>query len=287
MSFVDAKWPDRPLDYGFKNARFMERVDLSAKKFSSISMLSDAIFEITPILPEPSGSDTHDSVFRHVTRITSDAVKMDLKEQKGKQKADRFRKGTKKDAKDSLLQSVDSRWAALSGGYRVLKQMAQRKGDFLLEQTYYRFEIKSRVKRPAIPFWEKVAASFYGLTSDYGNSIARPFVALGFMLFGFALLYVALACLVGLVPWKDTQSLQTGFYQSLDFSLKNVFRPLSALSTDPPREGDAARLAGKLLNNYGDAFGLIVTSISIVQSLIGIVLAFLFGLAVRRRFQIE
>ena len=147
--------------------------------------------------------------------------------------------------------------------------------------------MRTRVKRPEIAFWEKVAATLYGLSSDYGNSIARPFVSLAVILAGFATIYLALAIEVNLVDWRDRSALQSGFFESLDFSLKNVFRPLSALSTDAPREGDASSLAGKLLNNYGKGFGLIVTAISIVQSLTGIVLAFLFGLAVRRRFQIS
>lgn len=154
-------------------------------------------------------------------------------------------------------------------------------------QHYYRFEVRTRVKRPEIAFWEKVAATLYGLSSDYGNSIARPFVSLAVILAGFAAIYLALAIEVNLVDWRDRSALHSGFFESLDFSLKNVFRPLSALSTDAPREGDASRLAGKLLKNYGLGFGLIVTAISIVQSLTGIVLAFLFGLAVRRRFQIS
>ena len=168
-----------------------------------------------------------------------------------------------------------------------MKTVAERKGDFLLSQTYYLFEVRTRVKRPEIVFWEKVAAAFYGLSSDYGNSIARPFVSLAVILAGFAAIYLALAIEVNLVDWQDREAVQSGFLQSLDFSLNNVFRPLSALSTEAPSMREASRLAGKLLNNYGDAFGLVVRAISIVQSLTGIVLAFLFGLAVRRRFQIS
>jgi hypothetical protein len=156
-----------------------------------------------------------------------------------------------------------------------------------MEQTYYRYETKVRIKRPRIPIWEVVAATFYGLSSDYGNSIARPFVSLAVILAGFAAIYLALAIQVDLVDWQDREAVQSGFLQSLDFSLNNIFRPLSALSTEAPGEREASRLAGKLLNNYGDAFGLVVRAISIVQSLTGIVLAFLFGLAVRRRFQIS
>jgi hypothetical protein len=176
---------------------------------------------------------------------------------------------------------------ALEGGFRTLKNAAADRGDFLEFQDYYRYELKTRVLGPRAAIWEKVAASLYGLSSYYGNSIARPFVSLAVILAGFAAIYLALAIEMNLVDWQDRAALQYGIFESVDFSLKNVFRPLSALSTDAPREGDASSLAGKLLNNYGKGFGLIVTAISIVQSLTGIVLAFLFGLAVRRRFQIS
>ncbi|WP_375210473.1 pentapeptide repeat-containing protein [Hyphomonas jannaschiana] len=275
--FTDVRWPSKSIDNAFRNARFQERADFTCDNFHSISSLNEVKFDIEPIFSEPTERGAQDAIFKRAVKSTKESISFD----------ERMRREFKKDRLVYDGAKPDDRWAALSGGYRTLKNVAERNGDFLLVQTYYRFEIKTRVKRPRIPFWEKVAAAFYGVSSDYGNSIARPFASLGIMLVTFALVYLALAVHVGLVPLKDGQSLKDAYLESLDFSLKNVFRPLSALSTDPPKEGDTSRLAGKLINNYGIGFGLIVTSISIVQSLIGIALAFLFGLAVRRRFQIE
>lgn len=271
--FSNCVWPEVAIDNAFRNARFHETVDFRCVNFRSISALNETKFEVEPIFDDPTGKETHETIFLDAVRRTEQAISNDHRQ--------------RRESKEYEGPSKDSRWAALSGGYRALKKIAERRGDFLLVQTYYRYEIKARVKRPTIPFWEKVAAGFYGLTSDYGSSIARPFFALGVSLAGFATVYLALAVYVGLVDWQNTQAIYSHFLQSFDFSIKNTFRPLSALSTEMPREGDATQFAGKLLNNYRAEFSLLVTAISIVQSLIGIVLAFLLALAVRRRFQIE
>lgn len=271
--FSNCTWPNVAIDNAFRNARFHETVDFRCINFRSISALNETKFEVEPIFEDPTGKETHETIFLDSVKRTEKAMSDDHRQRRENEKYEG--------------PSKDSRWAALSGGYRTLKKIAERRGDVLLVQTYYRFEIKARVKRPTIPFWEKVAAGFYGATSDYGSSIARPFFALGVSLIAFATVYLILAAYVKLVDWQNSQAVYSHFLQSLDFSVKNTFRPLSALSTDVPREGDATQFAGKLLNNYGAEFGLLVTAISIVQSLIGIVLAFLLALAVRRRFQIE
>ena len=76
----------------------------------------------------------------------------------------------------------------------------------------------------------------------------------------------------------------------MEFSLSNTFLPLSELTTkEKTRDatGDqSTRLAQKLLFDYGAGVGFIVRGLFIIQSLRAITLAFLFGLAVRRKFQI-
>jgi hypothetical protein len=274
--FNKVNWPNLNVPNAFKGARFKDRVDFESNSLISVSAFNEAHFEIPPS-------------FRHLTQRQLDEVFGDsisqTKELIRQAKRAMAEAKRKKEKYEGL--TPDQLLATLEGGFQTLRKVAERKGKFLLSQTYYRFEVRTRVKRPEIAFWEKVAAAFYGLSSDYGNSIARPFVSLAVILVGFAAIYLALAIEVNLVDWLDRSALQSGLFESLDFSLKNVFQPLSALSTEAPRESDASSLAGKLLNNYGKGFGLIVTAISIVQSLTGIVLAFLFGLAVRRRFQIS
>ncbi|MBI1194150.1 MAG: hypothetical protein GC205_13410 [Bacteroidetes bacterium] len=274
--FNKVNWPNLNVPNAFKGARFKDRVDFESNSLISVSAFNEAHFEIPPSFRDLTQSQL-DEVFGDSINQTKESIRQAKKAQaEAKRKKGKYEGLTP----DQLL-------AALEGGFRTLKKVADEKGNFLLSQTYYRFEVRTRVKRPEIAFWEKVAATFYGLSSDYGNSIARPFVSLAVILAGFAAIYLALAIEVNLINWQDRAALQSGFFESLDFSLNNVFQPLSALSTDAPREGDASSLAEKLLNNYGLGLGLIVTAISIVQSLTGIVLAFLFGLAVRRRFQIS
>jgi len=276
VSFKDVTWSKTNSPNAFLGVRFKDRVDFKSGSVPSISAFNEAHFEIPPSFTDLTQSQL-DKVFGDAISQTNASIKQVRKAQaEAKRNKEEYNGLTP----DQLL-------AALEGGFRTLKKVAEEKGNFLLSQTYYRFEVRTRVKRPEIAFWEKVAATLYGLSSDYGNSISRPFVSLAVILASFAAIYLALAIQVDLVDWKDREALQNGFLESLDFSLKNVFRPLSALSADAPRDGDVTSWAGKLLNNYGKGFGLIVTAISIVQSLTGIVLAFLFGLAVRRRFQIS
>ena len=276
VSFKDVTWSKTNSPNAFLGVCFKDRVDFKSGSVPSISAFNEAHFEIPPSFTDLTQSQL-DKVFGDAISQTNASIKQVRKAQaEAKRNKEEYNGLTP----DQLL-------AALEGGFRTLKKVAEEKGNFLLSQTYYRFEVRTRVKRPEIAFWEKVAATLYGLSSDYGNSISRPFVSLAVILASFAAIYLALAIQVDLVDWKDREALQNGFLESLDFSLKNVFRPLSALSADAPRDGDVTSWAGKLLNNYGKGFGLIVTAISIVQSLTGIVLAFLFGLAVRRRFQIS
>ncbi len=275
-NFRNVNWTSGNCANAFKSARFKDRVNFESYIAIPVNAFNEAHFAIPPNFTDLTQRQL-DEVFGNAISLTAKSIRWAKKEiAEAKRNGQEYRGVTP----DQLL-------AALEGSFRTLKKVAEEKGNFLLSQTYYRFEVRTRVKRPKIAFWEKVAARLYGLSSDYGSSIARPFVSLAVILVGFAAIYLALAIEVNLVDWQDRVALQSGLFQSIDFSLANVFRPLSALSTDTLGEEEARRLSVKLLRHSGEAFGLIVTAISIVQSLTGIVLAFLFGLAVRRRFQIS
>ena len=124
--------------------------------------------------------------------------------------------------KDELAdeRGAAARFAALEGGLRTLKLAMREQGDHLREQRFYRYELRARRHNPATPVWEKVASLVYGWSSDYGNSIARPFAWLLALIGVFAIVYGLWGAAVE-VAGADLDSVR----RALEFSLHNVFRP--------------------------------------------------------------
>ena len=207
------------------------------------------------------------------------AIAADIASAKSNEDDKRSRRQVAREAKAN-------RWDELAGGYRTAKAAMERQGAFERAQRYYRYEVQARIKKPTITWPERLAARFYGLFSDYGASIGRPFLGLGFFLLFFAGVYLSIGVNLGEAVFSHTM-LTEDSWQALEFSLNNAFRPLSALATQQPVEGETVRLAGKLLYGHGGGWGNLVRAFAIFQSLISLVLAFLFGLAVRRKFQIK
>ncbi|KCZ88064.1 hypothetical protein HJA_10795 [Hyphomonas jannaschiana VP2] len=279
-SFARINWPDQPIDNAFADVRFRDRANFDGEDFAPVSALNHVTFDVPPVFPEPHESAVFERQYRAAVARTRAAIRRD-----------RTRDPKAASGDIGPARTADQRWAALSGGYRTLKNIAREHGDFFLEQTYYRYEIKSRMKRPKVSMWEKAVAAMYGAVSDYGSSVARPFVALFAGLIVFSTVYLAIGLAVD--PPVDPSAPEVSVvsqdmvWQSWEFSWNNTFRPLSALSTDAPREGDVSRLQGRLLYDHGGAVAALVRGVATLQSLLSVVLAFLFALAVRRRFQID
>jgi uncharacterized protein YjbI with pentapeptide repeats len=173
----------------------------------------------------------------------------------------------------------EARLRELERGCRVLKLAFERAANKSREQMLYRFELRARRAQRDLPPGEALFSDLYALASDYGASMVRPFVALAVLIVFFAAIYLGWAYALGIADLRDLGQAA----QAIEFSLTNTFRPLSALSAEGIREG----AVGARLLEHDDFTALGVRAISIVQSLLAIVLAFLFALAVRRRFQIS
>ena len=162
-----------------------------------------------------------------------------------------------------------------------------RASDKSREQMFYRFEVlarRERRERRGMPWGEKFFSRLYGHASDYGASMARPLgwliVLIG--LFGVGFFFWAYA--LGLVGAGDRRiDVITAAWQAFDLSWANVFKPLFALSADAQVEGSL----GDRLLGATPWVAFAVRAAATIQSLLAIVLAFLFALAVRRRFQIN
>ncbi len=296
-NFKDVKWNEET-HYGgaFDSARFEDVANFKTTGFSAYAAFHDANFKQRLLLQPPEDGLRPEDMFATAERAATSKIKAD--EHALKQEDDETDKAfqTRKQA------IADRIWAEVSGGYRTAKKAMEATGDFDREQTFYRFEVKARMKRPFVGMGEKLAAGFYNGLSDYGASIWRPFAGLLGFVVAFALVYTLLGVtLTGaqisgpVIGPPLSLNLQPAdvTLQSFEFSMNNAFRPLSALSTSAPSDAihngkcDTCSLAENLLHNENGWTRLLVKSLAILQSLLSFILAFLFGLAIRRKFQIS
>lgn len=186
------------------------------------------------------------------------------------------------------LLEYDARLKELERGCRVLKLAMERASNKSREQLLYRFELLARRAQRGLPLGEALVSDLYGAISNYGASLVRPLAALGVGLVLFAALFWGIAA----VHDRYTQDLQVlggtwdaQMWSALDYSWANVFKPLSALADGTNlKDGSMMKL---LLTKAGDGWAFGVRLAATLQSIVSLVLAFLFALAVRRRFQMS
>lgn len=181
----------------------------------------------------------------------------------------------------------ENRLRELERGLRVLKLAMERSSNKSQEQLFYRFELQARRAQKNLPPGEKTFSYLYALASDYGASMIRPFIALAVLIAAFAGVFYGWGYGFNAAALKADG--WNGVFQALDLSWSNVFKPLSALSTENDFRDKNALAFRLLYNDAGgvDGQGFAVRAVSTLQSLLALVLAFLFALAVRRRFQIS
>ena len=284
MTFENANWDvdGKDLHHGraFGATRFRDVANFETKHpFHAFAAFDGATFERTLLLKDPSTGGAPKARFEDACKAVEAAIAADIASANADKDDKRSRRQVAKEAKAN-------RWDELAGGYRTAKAAMERQGAFERAQRYYRYEVQARIKKPTTTWPERRAAWFYGVFSDYGASIGRPFLGLGGVLVFFTLIYLLIGAYLGEAVVSLTGATEDS-WQALEFSLNNAFRPLSALATQQPVEGETVRLAGKLLYGHGGGWGNLVRAFAIFQSLISLVLAFLFGLAVRRKFQIK
>lgn len=167
----------------------------------------------------------------------------------------------------------------LEGGCRTVKVAMARAKDAAMEQRYYRFELIARRHQAGTPRAERWLSAAYGMISDYGLSLWRPLLTLGLTILYFAGLFGIIHAATLGTNLSAGQS-----FDALAMSASRVF-PFGAF--DLFSNGwlrDILGLEPNELPKGGTA--LLVRFIATLESLIALILVFLFGLAVRRRFQI-
>jgi len=140
------------------------------------------------------------------------------------------------------------------------------------EGIFFALELKARRRRSDVSRAAQFASDIYGLTSDYGQSILKPQLYLGAVLFFFTIVYT-----IWLSPGGN---LKDNVTMAAWASCSRVF-PFGAF-------GDATEVYRDYINQVnGPISALWFMVVGTVESFMAITLAFLFGLAIRRRFQIN
>jgi hypothetical protein len=194
--------------------------------------------------------------------------------------------------------SKDRYFADLEDAFRTLKQAMEENRNRAEEGRFFKLELLARRQRrdKEVPKWERVLSDLYRATSDYGNSVVRPFAWLLAIIPLFGILYAVIATQPE--RWPTVQEI----VEATIFSAGRVipFGPWAsdlepctvmgrlldvAPSTEDMKSNPACR--SDLANVYGPCAALVVGFIASLQSFMAIVLAFLTALAARRRFQIN
>lgn len=152
-------------------------------------------------------------------------------------------------------------------------------GDRDREQRFFRFEVRARARRPGEARIARAAARLYGWTSNYGASIGRPIAWLGGVILFFAALHGAIGLWLGLLEVAPSAD---GVWQALEVSMATSFRPFFLFDTPRPGTGG---FWGEVLRRGGGAATL-MRLLGVLQSVASILLLFLVGLALKRKFQI-
>jgi uncharacterized protein YjbI with pentapeptide repeats len=176
----------------------------------------------------------------------------------------------------------------LEASYRTLKQNMEDRRDRIREGEYFMYELRARRKRHDVPFWETAASWAYWAASDYGNSIVRPLIMMLLLFIGLGFGYFALAekeLFAGPLSLPLSADQSSRLIHAFGFSWGNIFSPFNALDAGKVSEADPWTSA--MLNAKDAGFSLKIKVIATVQSLLSLTLAFLAGLAGRRRFQIN
>ncbi len=178
----------------------------------------------------------------------------------------------------------DGYFESLEASFRTLKQMMEDRRDRAREGEFFNLELRARRKRGDVPWWERIASYIYWSISDYGNSIFRPLAVLLVLYVTLSLTYFAMGDHENLLAPAvriDTAHL----YSAFGFAWNNVFSPFSVL--DPQRFSGGDAWAHDLVFSPDAGFNFRIKVLATLQSLLSLTLAFLAGLAGRRRFQIN
>jgi hypothetical protein len=291
-SFERIGWPEDPRHWhgAFDQALFRGTLGLTGAGFRSFAAFDGATLERGVQIDDATEAVAR-VTFRKERKAAIDASRADgdaWAEAENKRRKEADKENAKYVRRHEIAAHVretrETRLKELERGCRVLKQAMEKASNKSREQLLYRFELQARRAQRGLPPGEALFSDLYALASDYGASMVRPFLALAVVIGVFAAVFYGWAGLLGGVGERDGEvAPAAAVWQALDLSWANTFKPLSALTSDGLGEGT---VSATLLKTAPAPVQFAVRALATLQSLLAIVLAFLFALAVRRRFQI-
>lgn len=173
---------------------------------------------------------------------------------------------------------------AIEGGCRVVKTAMGQARNEAMEQRYHRFQLIARRKQNSVAFLEKVFSWGYALLSDYGRSFIRPKLAMAVLLVAFLAIYYPITANLAFDPGclehqRCGLGTQADAVTAFNLSASRMF-PFGAYEA----------VGRSFLDAYAPrhpVMAAVVRLLATFQSLMALVMAFLLGLAIRRRFQVN
>lgn len=281
----------------FRDVVFAADVDFSNRAFTAETHFDGAEFRGVPMFHDATicqGVRLNGANFATAWQSTDDwvaAIMKDARSQRRQQIQTARLEGKRPnlDALPNRDQLLDDRFAKLEHAYRTLKLSMENIRDREREQLFYRFELICRRRQRATRATERATSRLYALFSNYGGSVGRPFLWLIAVTLLFAVVYWGWGRgLQGahLAPLGARLAFDPNFWDAFLFSWGNVFRPFGAWSSEYAQTGTP--WLQSFLDGGGDALQrLFIRLTASAQSVSAIILIFLLGLAVRRRFQIN
>lgn len=298
VSFEAVKWPAAARDWhaAFNQTLFLGTLAFTGAGFCCFAAFDGASMERGLQIDETSERAAA-SVFKRELKGAIAAAKQDAAEwakptqdvqappraSSERAAVSRRTDGKKKPGRRAVAAYEHERRSArlreLERGCRAVKRAMELASNRTREHLLFRFELMARRAQADTPAWEKIISHLYTAASDYGASMARPFIALAALVLACAGLFWSWGASLDLIS-LDGDLVVTGA-DALGLSWSNVVRPLSL----PSREG--GEWVTRLFWDSDWGTQLAVRALATLESALAITFAFLFALAVRRRFQID
>lgn len=278
-SFEGITWPEAAWQWhaAFDQVLFRGTLNISKSGFRSFAAFDGATLERGIQIDEQDEADAKDKFLVEreaaIKAARADGKAFEIRE--NQKRRDRFGERAKHVTLEEIEVHVKSQREArlkqLERGCRVLKLAMEKASNKSREQMLFRFELLARRAQRGLPWGEALFSDLYGAASDYGASMVRPLGGLLLLIVAFVLIYWG---------WGELQpdTKAPGFWDALRFSVGRV-APFG-----PWGEGEAWLT---FMDNRASYVGVCVRLIATFQTGVAIVLAFLFALAVRRRFQLS
>lgn len=182
-----------------------------------------------------------------------------------------------------LKSQEDIELRRMISGVRVIRLASQSSGDKLSESQLHALELAAYQRLSTTQAASKFVAMLYGLSSDYGCSLLKPFVWLLVLMFVSSIGYSALNESAQLTPFSG----QLNWPEVLQGLVYSVSRVIPIGPWQDLVFADSILSTGKgASSNPSSPEKIAVVFLATAQSFFSAILLFLFGLAARRKFQV-